>query len=174
MKLILNASPLIHIVRAGFGKVFVLLKEAGIELIVPREVVHEVVERGKNYADSIFIRDLIEKGVIKVADVKNEIFEAFLARKSLNEKSLHKGEVEVLFLAKKLNGIAVIDEKPARAVGKILGIEVRGSVYLLMLLFKKGLMSKKEVVNAFKSMVKTGYRLSSRDFAIIIEKLEKL
>ncbi len=172
MKLILNASPLIHIVRAGFGKVFVLLKESGIELIVPREVVREVVEKGENYADSAVVQDLIEKGVIKVADVKIENLGVFL--KTHSEKSLHKGEVEVLFLAKKLNGIAIIDEKPARAVGKILGIEVRGSVYLLMLLFKNGLMSKKEVVNAFKSMVKTGYRLSSRDFAIIIEKLEKL
>ncbi len=172
MKLILNASPLIHIIRAGFGKIFVLLKEAGIELIVPKEVVNEVVERGKNYADSAVVQDLIEKGVIKVAEMENENIEVFL--KTYSEKSLHKGEVEVLFLAKKLNGIAIIDEKPARAVGRILGIEVRGSVYLLMLLFKKGFINKEEVIKAFKNMVKTGYRLSSRDFTIIMEELEKL
>ncbi len=55
-----------------------------------------------------------------------------------------------------------------------MGIEVRGNVYLLMLLFKKGFINKEKVVNVFKSMVKTGYKLSSRDFTIIMEELEKL
>ena len=80
----------------------------------------------------------------------------------------------MLALARELRATAVVDEKAARQVGRITGIEVHGSIYLMVVLYSKGKMTKGEVIEGFRSMVKTGYRISPRDYTLIMEELEKI
>ncbi len=175
MKLVLNATPLIHLTRAGLEDVFSLLKGEGVQIFTTPQVLHEVLERGKHMPDAGVVRALIDRGVVSVAEPKEMDFLSFLKDISAGPMPpLHEGEAEVLALAKEIGGIAIADEKAARRVGRIAKVEVHGSLYLLVLLYRRGRMDREEVIDAFKSMVKTGYRISPRDFTLIMEELERL
>ncbi|MEE8168547.1 MAG: hypothetical protein V3T58_06715 [Candidatus Hydrothermarchaeales archaeon] len=173
MKFVLNASPLIHIVRAGYSNIFEKLGD----LAIPREVYNVVVVHGKEKGapDSYVIEKLIENGTIVIADVEDKDFLDLVKSAASNElKPLHEGESEVLALAKEKNATAIVDEYTARKISRILNIPARGSVYLFIVLYKKKMISKKEVIDAFESMVKTGWRISPKDYSVIKEELEKL
>ena len=175
MKLVLNATPLIHLTRAGLERIFSLLKEAGIEIFTTSAVLREVVEKGKHMPDAGVVKALVERGVIQVAEPAEKEFLTFLREISAGPlQPLHEGEAEVLALARELKAVAIVDEKAARRVGRITGIDVHGSLHLLIVLYKKGRMTKKEVIGGFKSMLKTGYRISPRDHSLIMEELERI
>jgi len=175
MKLVLNATPLIHLTRAGLERVFGLLKEAGVEIFTTSAVLREVVEKGRHMPDAGVVKALIERGVIQVAEPAEREFLTFLREISAGPlQPLHEGEAEVLALARELKAVAIVDEKAARRVGRITGIDVHGSLYLMIVQYKKGRMTKREVIEGFKSMLKTGYRISPRDHSLIMEELERI
>ncbi len=175
MKVVLNATPLIHLTRAGLERVFRQLKGAGVEIFTTSAVLREVVEKGRHMPDAGVVKALVDRGVIRVVEPADREFLTFLRKISTESLlPLHEGEAEVLALARELRATAIVDEKAARQVGRITGIEVHGSLYLLILLYKRGKMTKGEVIGGFKSMVKTGYRISPRDYTLIMEELEKI
>jgi predicted nucleic acid-binding protein len=176
MKLVLNASPLIHIVRAGYS--WVLEKIGGLgEITIPEEVYRDVVMRGKEKGapDAHVIEGLVEEGVIKVAQASDKEFLGLVGRAASGKlMPLHKGEAEVLALAREKGALAIVDEAPAREVGRVLNVPTRGSLYMLILLYERKILGKEEVLAAFDAMVKTGWRISPRDYEMIKEELERL
>lgn len=177
MIFVLNASPLIHITRAGYSRIFKQVKEEGARLFVPLEVYNDVVLGGKekDAPDAYIIEELVEKGVITVAEIKDEEYRLKVRNAASNLlKPLHEGETDVLALATEVRGISIVDESAAREVGRILNIPARGSLYLFTLLFSRKKLDKKEVISAFDDMVKHGWRISAQDYSRIKEELEKL
>lgn len=176
MKLVLNASPLIHITRAGHSRIFKSLKEFA-ELMIPGEVYKDVVlrEKEKGASDAYLLDKIIHEETITITDIADKQFLDLVqeaASKSL--KPLHEGEVEVLALAKEKDALAIIDESAATAIGRTFNIQIRGSMYLFVLLYKRNAVGKKEVIEAFEDMVKTGWRISSKDYKMIREELERI
>ncbi|MFQ6105518.1 MAG: DUF3368 domain-containing protein [Candidatus Hydrothermarchaeaceae archaeon] len=172
--LVLNASPLIHISRAGYSWVFKKFKR---ELVIPRRVFNDVVVRGKEKGtpDAIITEKLVDNKAIEVVEVKDKDYLNFIKQLASDFlKPLHEGEAEVMALARERKAIAIIDESSAREVGKVLKIPIRGSIYLLVLLYKRRLISKEGVMEAFEEMVKTGWRVSPRDYELIKKELKKL
>jgi predicted nucleic acid-binding protein len=78
-----------------------------------------------------------------------------------------------LALAKELEGTAIIDEKPAREAGEVLGIEVRGSAYLVGLMMRRKKLKLGEAVQAIDKMISGGWRISTEDYIKIVEELKK-
>ena len=62
----------------------------------------------------------------------------FIAVLKSIEAGLHQGELEVLALAKNKGGTALLDERIAREVGRIFGIDIHGTLFLIFLMVKKG------------------------------------
>ena len=120
-----NSGPLIHLAKVGMLH---LLKE--YEIFIPKEVVTEVVDRGKEkgYSDAILIENAIKEGWIQVINVeKDEKFKS-----TADIAGLHEAEIPVIFYAFKKKYIALLDDAPATVFARDLGVSVRGSIGILI------------------------------------------
>ncbi len=106
---VFNSSPLIYLNKVGLNWIFEYLEG---EKFIPAQVYDQVVTQGKirGDADAIISEILVKNGTIKVLKVENGFKETL---KSL-QAELHKGELEVLILAKNKGGTAILDESIAR------------------------------------------------------------
>lgn len=166
---VFDSSPLIYLNKVGLTWIFEQLEG---EKIIPPHVYEQVVVRGKirGDADALISEDLVKKGVIQVVTVKNGFKETL---RNL-EAGLHEGELDVLVLAKNKGGTAILDESIAREVGNILRIEVHGTLFLIFLMAKKGLLKREEAENKVNLMIKKGFRLSHEGYLIFLELLENI
>ena len=71
---------------------------------------------------------------------------------------LDRGERDVITLAKQLDSIALIDEKPGRKVAKNTGVQCIGTAAILIKLKEQGLIDS--VSPYLDQLAATGYRLS--------------
>lgn len=173
MNLVINATPLIYLTKAELSWIF---EAVGGKMLTTPAVYSEVVERGKELGrpDAKVLENYFEKKVILVRAPQRTILRRVreVAAESVSAP-LHAGEAEVLALAEELGAVAIIDEKIAREVGKVLGIEVRGSAYLVGLMVKAGKMEKKQAAQAIDKMISSGWRISTEDYIRIVEELKK-
>lgn len=152
MKWIFNSTPLIYLSKVSLSWIF---EELESEKIIPKTVYLEVVAKGKEKGeiDAFMIDELIKKGVFEVAEV-----EPIGWLRSVKE--LHRGEIEVLSLAKEKNGVAIVDDSIAREMGEILGVEVYGTLYLIFLMLRRGKIDKRTAIYKVNEMIKKGFRLN--------------
>lgn len=164
---ILNASPLIYICKIGLSNVFTEFTE---ENYTTPKVIAEVVGRGKElgFPDAFLIEKLVKDKIIKVDFPKDEEFIEILAQ----IPELHAAEIQVLALARELNGIAILDDGDARQVAKIFNIKVHGTAYLLLRLNYRGKLSKQAAKDAFDNLIAVGWRLSLEDYSRILSALK--
>ena len=123
---VLDATATIHF--AKIQKLDLVLRIG--EVYITREVYMETVERVEGRPDAIAIHDAIERGDLRVYDVRNRSFLRVFQR----HPEMHMGEAETLAAAKELDAYAVVDEAEARAVAKTYGVKTRAGT--LFLLFK--------------------------------------
>jgi len=144
--------PLIYLSKVSLSWIF---EELEGEKLIPETVYYEVVVKGKERGeiDAFIVDELIQKGVLKVIKVKPINW-------LKGVKELHKGEIEVLSLAKEKNGITITDDSIAREIGEILGVKVHGTLYLIFLMLKKGRIDKRTAVDKVNEMIRKGFRLS--------------
>lgn len=165
MILVLNSTPLIYLNRVSLSWVFEALEE---KFIIPQEVYEEVVNKGKREGkgDANIIEKLIQKDIITINTIKKEITNF--------SSELHAGEIEVLSLARELDVIAILEDNIARKYGAIMGIEVHGSIYILLLLLKRNILSKEKVVGKLNKMIDNGFFLSPKVYKKTIEMINTI
>jgi predicted nucleic acid-binding protein len=164
---VFDSSPLIYLNKVGLQWIFTHLEG---DKIIPPQVYDQVVLEGKKRgdADALISEELVINGILHVVRIEN----GFLEELQRVEVGLHKGELEVLALAKDRGGIAVLDESIAREVGKIFGIEVHGSLYLIFLMIKKKALQRKEAEDKVNLMIKNGFRLGHEGYLKFLELLK--
>jgi len=137
MKIVLNSSIIIALDKVSKLDI---LKYIFDEIYIPRAVYYEVAKRHK-------IPEWI-----KVADIKNEAFLQILRDK------LGKGESEAIILALEIKADLVgLDDLNARKIAKKLGINVIGTVGIILLAKKKGII--KELKPVLEKLRKKGFYL---------------
>ena len=149
---IFNSMPLIYLSKVSLSWIF---EELEGDKLIPKTVYFEVVVKGKERgeADAFIVDEMTRKGVFEVVGVEPASW--------LREvKELHRGEIEVLSLAKERNGTAITDDSIAREIGDILGVKVHGTLYLIFLMPKRGKISKGAAVDKVNAMIRHGFRLS--------------
>ena len=154
---VLDATPIIHFAKTDKLKVVLSICEA----YMTREVYRETVERGQGKPDATVIRDAVERGEVKVYDVRDRN----LVRMFQRHPEIHMGEAETLAAANELNAFAIVDEAEARAVAKSYGIKTRtGTLFLLFRLLALKRIETSECERILDNLVESGLYLDSHTY----------
>ena len=158
-----NASPLIYLAKVG--KLY-LLKELFQIVLIPKSVYEEVVIKGKDkgFPDAEVVERAVKDGWIKVVEVQTE--------KEFDE--IERGEAEAIELALKESLDLLVDDSTARVVASSLGVRPIGTLRVLYLAVKNGLISKYNAKKTLSLMIKEGFRISIEVYSRFLEELEKL
>ncbi len=175
MDLVVDATPLIHLSRSGSLHI---LKGLSAHVYTPRSVYEEVVTEGRRLGKpgAELVDQYVKERVITVRSPKQRMKLSTQATASTrgSDWPVDKGEAEVLALAQELNCTAIIDERVGRNLARLHSIEVHGTVYLLILAYNNGALTKDQALTLFKRIVAEGWRISVEDYTAIMEELEKL
>jgi len=129
-----------------------LLKDLYQEILITQEVKNEF---GSDLPDWII-----------VLEVKNKEKQAEI------EERLDKGEASSIALALEIkDSVLIIDEIKGRKIAKSLNIEIIGTIGILLLADKRGLI--KDVLSIILRLVNKGFRLSDKLIDKLIEKYSK-
>ena len=173
--LVFDSTPLIYLTRSSLTE---FLKEISEQKFTTASVFEEVVREGKRKRapESSLLETLFEKEIIKVHNISNKGYLKYVKEMAaVNEmQPLHEAEAEVLCLTKELNGVAVADDKVARSVARILGIELHGTGYILGKICATGKIDKEELIEKVKEMRDSGWYVSAEDYLKIIDYLKNL
>lgn len=172
--MIINSSPLI--ILGKLNKIGILINVFK-NLKISNEVYKEVVLNGlkKSSRDAIIVKDHIDNNHIKVIFL-NEKFSK-LADKIQAIYNIDIGEAETISLALQLNKKEVIiDEIAAREAAKAFGINPIGTLRVLLIACKRGLIKREEISKLINEMENSKYRFSPQvliEFWELFEKLKK-
>ncbi len=166
VKFVFDATPLIHLTKAGLRPLIVELE--GEKYTVPA-VFEEVVTKGKerDYPDAVGTSSLVDEGVLEVKIPKSKTADA-MARL---HKDVHPGEAEVIALAKEMEAIAVIDDRVARAIAKIEGVRVEGSYGVIIRAAANGSISREDGEDALGELIASGWRCDAELYAALLKSL---
>jgi len=140
-----NASPLIVLLKINKLSI---LKELFEKIVISEAVYKEIT--AKEHDKLIF--DKLEW--IETRSIRNIEMTTFL------EKLIDRGEAEAIVLARELNATLLIDDAKARKYAKLLNIEVIGTLGLLKIAKRRGLIrSVRKVIN---SMLTEGYYIEDK------------
>lgn len=165
--LIFDATPLIYLAKIDK---LLLLDKIKEKKIIPQKVYEEVVEEGKKkgIADAFIIQKSIDEKVFTIKMVpKNSFY-----MKLRENPNLSEADISVLTLAKKIGGIAIIDEDYARDIADIEGIENRGTIFLVFSLLKKKAVDKKDAKEIIDKMIENGWYCSMDLYTNILKRIE--
>ncbi|VVB85493.1 Uncharacterised protein [uncultured archaeon] len=143
-----NSGPLIHLAKVGsIG----LLKELFGKVIIPHEVRLEVVDRGKDegMADAFLIESEIENGWIVTDQSNNNKI-----KEIASSAGIDIGEVAAIMLARRKKCPVLIDDLAARRFAAGLGLEVVGSIGVLIRSAKLQKISKNEALEALDKLAR--------------------
>lgn len=159
-----NATPLIYLAKVG--KIELLRKVFG-EVFIPEEVKIEVVNRGKRLRerDAYVVEKAIGEGWLKV--LRAEIMEAPI--------KLEPGEAAALSLAKKLGMKEVLmDEVSARVAARLLDLNPRGTVFVLLEALEKKEIDLNEFLEVLNQLIRHGFRLKEEVYVEAVREARRI
>ena len=135
-------------------------------MLIPKSVYKEVVVEGKKkgFIDAEIVERAVKDGWIRVVDVQTEI----------EFDEIERGEAEAIELAQKESLELLVDDSTARTIASSLGVKPIGTLRVLCLAVKNGLISKDNAKKILNLMIKEGFRLSIEVYSRFLEELEKL
>ncbi len=155
-----NATPLIYLAKI---EKLELLKKIYKTILISEEVRQEVVDRGKQLGkkDAYIIEKAVQEGWIleeKTNKIKIPI-------------ELDTGEASTISLAKSKNVKEVlIDETSGRTAAKLVGLEPRGTVFVLLKSLEKKIINFEDFLYLMKRLTQEGFRLKEEVYISAIEK----
>lgn len=167
MKVVCNAGPIIYLAKVGKLE---LLRSLFGGVIIPPEVYREVVRRGKEekFAEVLMIEKAVGKGWIKKKPVR-------LDKKLLEfVPELDRGEVEVISLSRGMSAeLVLMDDASGRKVAESFGLTARGTLYVLLMAYRRGLMSRDETGSCLAGLLAAGFRLAPELYSRVLEELRR-
>ena len=158
MTVVSDSGPLIALSK--IGKLHVLRDLFG-EVLIPRAVWIEVVEKGRGKPGFDEVRNA---DWIRVVDVRDHLGVEIL------EREIERGEAEAIVLAKELGAsLLLLDEKIPRIIAKSLGLKVAGSLAVLFIAKKKGLIDE-DLDSLLKELRRKGVYFSDK----VVEALREM
>jgi predicted nucleic acid-binding protein len=141
-KVIVNSTPIIALSAIGHLDI---LKKLYNEIIIPEAVRDEVTVKDARLLDGC--------KWVRVEAIKN------LTAKEMFTSALHDGEVEVMLLSKEIDAdLVIIDDGLARKHAKRLGLNITGTVGVLLRAKSSGIIS--EVAPMLNKLVSDDFYIS--------------
>lgn len=154
MIVVSNASPLIILAKLGL---FDLPHQLFTSITIPQEVWNEIVVQGAKLPGSTETEEANQLGWLHIAEVAN-VPQLTLWK---DRYALGAGELATILLAKELLAdIALIDEQRARSLARSEGVPVLGTVGLLELGYRRGVVA--DLRQVYQEMLQQGARIDQR------------
>ena len=148
---VVNSTPLIALSLIGQLE---LLNTLFDEILIPASVYEEVVlhGRGRPGAREIAQADwLTVRNLETTSPVPPELL------------GLDQGELDVILLAQEIKADWVlIDEKLARRIARAMGLQVKGTLGVLVIAYRTGLLSREAGLEAVGELAQSSVRLSDK------------
>ena len=158
-KIVVNSTPLI--ILCGIGRLCVL-KELYNEITIPEAVFKEVTAKEDSACMQIKASDWIHVG-----RVKNQ------SEKKMYKAKLHSGEVEVMILAQEMDAdLVIIDDNAAKKTAKYLGLDVTGTLGVLIKASHMGMID--DIASVICEMKSAGFYISDSVERMVLEQAEKI
>ena len=153
MIVVSDSTPLITLMKATQLQV---LHELFGEIIIPEAVYDELTVNEKYIEEAQLINSSAFIRVISVDDRKSV---SLLQRAA----GLDLGESEAIIYAENNNAdLLLVDEASGRRVAKSMGIEIMGSIGVLVSAFRKGFLSEDEVNDTFQRIRNANRHISEK------------
>lgn len=168
--IVTDASTLITLSKIGrLG----LLKEVYGEVVIGPVVKAEVVDKGKAVSAPGVeqVERAMEEGWIRMA--KPNARERRMSQRLLRSTKLDEGEAEALALAQSRRLTLIIDDKEARTMAAILGIEYLGTAGVVMEAYIRGMISLEELEESVREVSKVMW-LSPEVVADILKRAKEV
>jgi predicted nucleic acid-binding protein len=168
LRAVADTSSLIH--PAKVPRFWNMMRETFEKLLIPGAVHAEILKgRGVGSPDVPVIENAIDQGWIEVRKIRKE--------RALPD-NLGEGEKEAISLMKKEKGkvdwLLIDDEVASRTARLLFGLAVHSTVYLLIYWREKGLLEPAQALIMLDELVQTGYRLNSRDYLAVRERITRI
>ena len=129
LKVIVNSTPIIAFSKIGKLD---LLRQMYVEVTIPRAVFREVTAKNDSAG-----RNIVKNRWINIEAVAN------IGDQRMYSAKLHAGEVEVMILAQRTEDhLVVIDDRAARKTAEFLGLNLTGTVGILIKAKQRGFIPK--------------------------------
>ncbi len=164
MNYVLDSSSLIYLGKLGLLKNITNTKE---KFYIPKKVYGEVVVGGRERKEPeiLLINELIREKKLIVKKGKYVIKDYPL---------LSDADKEVIALAKEMKCCVIIDETSAREIACSLGVKVHGSIYFILILLKRKIITKKDALKYINSMITLGFYLSIEKYREILNLINRM
>lgn len=167
-----NASPLIYLARTNK---LILLQQLFNQVQIPPEVKIETIDRGKaeKYSDAYVIEEALNEGWVKEHKLTHE--NAKKAKALMGMTGIDLGESQVIILAKqKKEKEVLIDQSNVRKVAKHLGLNPRGTIYVIVTATKNNLITKENAKETLAKLLNANFYLSARTYYEAVTVIERL
>jgi predicted nucleic acid-binding protein len=162
VKVVANATPLIALSLIGELD---LLPRIFDEILVPKAVYEEIVVEGAGRpgSEAVSAAPWLQVQASKTTSSLEPLL-----------LGLDSGELQTLLLAQEVQADWVlIDERLGRRVARAMGLEIKGTVGVLLAAFLAGLISKEQALKAVHTLVEKGIRISPSVTAWFEAELDK-
>lgn len=148
---VVNSTPLIALSIVGRLNLLPALLD---DVVIPASVHEEVVGEGRGRPGSAEVSEaewLTVRRPQETSPLPAEVM------------GLDQGEIDVILLAQEVEADWVlIDEKLARQIAKAVGLQVRGTLGVLLAAYRTGLLSREDSLRAVRELARSSVRLSDR------------
>ena len=155
-----DAGPLIWL---GKCDILHLLEKLYSETVIPEAVYEEAVIRGleKGYEDAQVTKKAIEEGWIRVCKPKKQFTDKVKDREEQLGIELGEGEREAIAIAlEKELSLFLTNDEDAYQIGKTLGLDPKGVLYVLLKSIKERHLNVKQAKESLRKMLEEGFWLS--------------
>lgn len=162
MIVVSDTTPLISLMKIGQLE---LINKLFGEIQIPDAVFNELVLNSKftNESKQIKESDFIHK--VSVTDIKS----VELLRRSTG---LDAGESEAIILSDMLGAdLLLMDEVKGRQVAKQMGINLMGTVGLLLIAYQEEYLSKEDILDCIDILKNNGRHISNKLYEQLVQKL---
>ena len=161
-----NSGPLIHLALVGLLELIFKLFDL---ILIPQSVYDEIVVKGKEegHSDAIILEQAIINEKIKVEKIN-------IDTQKISTPKLHQGEIDTILLALQSKvEIILLDDEEARIFARKLKIKVKGTLGILIKLFKQKFLELEEALKYLKKINAIMY-LSSDVYSFVEDELNKI
>lgn len=164
MIIISDATPLISLLKLDRLE---LLNRLFGEIQIPDAVYRELTSNDKFRQEAIII---LQTKYIRRVNVEDRKSVSLLRRAT----GLDEGESEAIILSDEINAdILLMDELKGRQVAKQMGLNIMGTIGILLTAFEEKLLSVNEIKQCIKILQSSGRHISEQLYKQLMEKISE-